>query len=543
MLLLLVVCTRWRRAGQRSACLRSAARSRCYIRLVLTFVRRHVWWFAGIAAAAVLLRLFFIWQFAVVTPDAVYYADIAKCLLEYHRYGTTQAEGWTPTLSRLPGYPVFLALTFLLGGEDNFRPAMLLQLGFDLLTCLLVADVARRIYVDPWVNGDAAEGERAWGERATKWAFLLAAFCPFLMNYVATPLTECLELFCIAAALDAALIALGLQGSGLQGRGLQASSNRGAPLLPAVGGSGSGGSGGSLRWWVLCGIASAGAILLRPDGGLILAGIGLPMVASGWRDKARRRELWTASLVLFAVALSPLVPWTIRNWRVFHVFQPLVNTHASDPGAFVPLGWERWMKTWLIDYASMEDVGFQVDGAALNPDNIPARAYNSDSEREQVRRLIGQYNRGGYQMTPELDRQFAALAAESIRLHPVRYYLLLPVARTLDMWLRPRSEMMPLDTHFWRFAEDPHDSLCALALAALNLFYVAAAAAGAWLLRRRIPGIALGLLVTYPILRSLFLATTGAAEDRYTLECLPFVFVLAAGFLSWWEERRKPHIC
>jgi hypothetical protein len=172
---------------------------------------------------------------------------------------------------------------------------------------------------------------------------------------------------------------------------------------------------------------------------------------------------------------------------------------------------------------------------------MPAK--DREAQREQVRRLIGQYNSGGYQMTPELDRQFAALAAESIRLHPVRYYLLLPAARTLDMWLRPRSEMMPLDTHFWRIAEDPHDSLCALALAALNLFYVAAALAGAWLRRRRIPGIVLALLVTYPIVRSLFLATTGAAEDRYTLECFPFIFVLAAGFLSWWEERGRSHIC
>ena len=523
---------------------------RCYIRLVLTLVRRHALWFAVVGLAAVLLRLFFIWRFAIVTDDAVYYSDIAKCLLEYHRYGTTQAEGWTPTLSRLPGYPAFLAVMFLLGGEDNFRLAMLFQLGFDLLTCLIVADVARRVFGhNPWGNNPS--GDKAWGDRAARWAFLLAAFCPFLMNYVATPLTECLELFFIAAALDCALIALGR---------MQEISIRGAPLLPSVGRSGNDGlrgvpgapsfGGPGWSWWVLCGIFAAGDTLLRPDGGLILVGIGLPVAALGWREAARRRELWTATLVLFAVALSPLVPWTIRNWRVFHVFQPLVNTHASDPGAFVPLGWERWMKTWLIDYASMEDVGFQVEGAVLDPNDIPARAYNSESQREQVCRLIGQYNAGGFQMTPELDRQFAALAEESIRLHPLRYYLLLPVARTVDMWLRPRSEMMPLGTHFWRFAEDPHDSLCALALAALNLFYVAAAVAGAWVLRpskpkeglpgvlrRRIPGLALGLLLTYPVVRTLFLATTGAAEDRYTLECFPFLFVLVAGFLSWWEHR------
>jgi hypothetical protein len=49
----------------------------------------------------------------------------------------------------------------------------------------------------------------------------------------------------------------------------------------------------------------------------------------------------------------------------------------------------------------------------------------------------------------------------------------------------------------------------------------------------------LELLLTYPIVRSLFLAATGAAEDRYTLECFPFVFVLAAGLLMWRQNRRQ----
>ena len=69
----------------------------------------------------------------------------------------------------------------------------------------------------------------------------------------------------------------------------------------------------------------------------------------------------------------------------------------------------------------------------------------------------------------------------------------------------------------------------------LNFAYVAAAVAGAWLMRRRIKYLA--LLLTYPIVRSLFLATTGMSEDRYTLECFPFVLVLAAGFLAWWKSR------
>jgi 4-amino-4-deoxy-L-arabinose transferase-like glycosyltransferase len=375
----------------------------------------------------------------------------------------------------------------LIFGQDHYFGAMVFQLIFDVLTCFLVADIARRLV----------------SERAARSAFLLAAFCPFLINYVSTPLTECLEICFIAAAIDFAAIALDTR---------------------------------ALRWWTACGAACAGAILLRPDGGLILGGIGLPMLLTMIGQPARRRELLTAAVLLGAVSLAPLVPWTIRNWRVFHVFQPLVTTHANDPGEYIPKGWERWFKTWLIDYASVEDIGFQVPGQPIDVGDIPDRAYTSQAQRALVGSLLEEYN-VQRQMTPEIDRRFGELAEENVRIHPIRYSLLLPAARMLDMWFRPRSEMLPLDTHFWEIRTDPHDALCDIALAALNLAYVAAAVAGAWVMRRRIKYLA--LLLIYPVARSLFLATTGMSEDRYTLECFPFLLVLAGGFLEWWQTRRQ----
>ncbi len=455
--------------------------------VVLTLIKKHRWWFLTTTIAAVLLRLFFVFKLPLIAGDSLVYGDIAKSLINNHMFGTERATGWEPTLMRLPGYPFFLAGTFLIFGQDHYFGAMLFQLVFDVLTCYLVADIARRVL----------------SERAARSAFLLAAFCPFLISYVATPLTECLEIFFIAAAIDCAVIALDTR---------------------------------RLRWWTLCGAACAGAILLRPDGGLILGGIGLPILLLMIRQPARRPELLTATLLLAVVSLSPLVPWAIRNWRVFHIFQPLVTTHANDPGEYVPLGWERWLKTWLIDYASVEDIGFQVPGLPIDVGDIPDRAYTSQAQRAHVHSLFDQYNED-HQMTPEIDHQFAALAAENIRIHPLRYRLLLPAARTLDMWFRPRTEMMPLDTHFWQIRTDPHDAWCGIALGLLNFAYVAAAVAGSWLMRRRIRYLA--LLLTYPVVRSLFLATTGMSEDRYTLECFPFVLVLAAGFLDWWQTRRQ----
>jgi 4-amino-4-deoxy-L-arabinose transferase-like glycosyltransferase len=466
-------------------------------------MNRHRWWFFTTTVFAVLLRLFFVFKMPVIAGDSLIYGDIAKCLLNNHMFGMERVTGWEPTLVRLPGYPFFLAFTFWIFGQDHYVGAMLFQLFFDVLTCFLVADIARRVL----------------SERAARTAFALAAFCPFLINYVATPLTECLEIFFISAALDFVIIALNATlGLSLNsGSELDAPTRESAPAHP-------------LLWWTLCGIACAGAILLRPDGGLILGCIGLPIVALIFRHRTRRRELITATLLLGVVSLAPLVPWTIRNWRVFHVFQPLVNVHATEPDEYVPAGWELWFKTWLIDYSSVEDIGFHVPDAPIDVGDIPDRAYDSLDQRILVHALIDQYNEN-YRMTPEIDHQFALLAQANIRTHPIRYSLLLPTARMLDMWFRPRSEMMPLDTHFWEIISDPHDSWCDIALAILNFAYVAAAIAGALLMRRRIKYLA--LLLTYPIVRSVFLATTGSAEDRYTLECYPFVLILAAAFLTW----------
>ncbi len=251
--------------------------------VVLTLIKRHRWWFLATTVAAVLLRLFFVFKMQVIEGDSLVYGDIAKCLINHHMYGMGKLSGCGPTLIRLPGYPFFLAFTFLIFGQDHYIGAMLFQLVFDVLTCFFVADIARRVF----------------SERAARSGFILAAFCPFLMSYVATPLTECLEIFCITAAVDCAIIALDAR---------------------------------RLRWWALCGVACAAAILLRPDGGLILGCIALPVLLYLFREPARRRELLTALLLLSFVSLSPLVPWTIRNWRVFHVFQPLVTMHATDPG-------------------------------------------------------------------------------------------------------------------------------------------------------------------------------------------------------------------
>ena len=163
---------------------------------MLTLVREHRWLFLGTTLAALGLRLFFFFQFAAITDDSHIYANLATNWLQHGVYGQTQGgqpeKQILPTDARLPGYPAFLAGIFWLFGVGNFKAVMLTQILVDLATCLIVADLARRTV----------------SERAARIAFVLAALCPFLANYAAAVLTETLEIFFTALALDCAAAAL-----------------------------------------------------------------------------------------------------------------------------------------------------------------------------------------------------------------------------------------------------------------------------------------------------------------------------------------------
>jgi hypothetical protein len=139
--------------------------------------------------------------------------------------------------------------------------------------------------------------------------------------------------------------------------------------------------------------------------------------------------------------------------------------------------------------------------------------------------VIADYNLS-QDLTPELVARFGKVAADRIRAHPVRYYVVLPLLRVADMWLRPRTEILPPDVRWWEFHDDTKQSV----IAVVNLAYVAGALLA--LVRgqaRRPSGIRwAGLLVCFLLLRSAFLGTLENPEPRYTLECYPAIIVLAS---------------
>jgi 4-amino-4-deoxy-L-arabinose transferase-like glycosyltransferase len=470
---------------------------------VLELVRKNARFFVAAGLFGLALRLVFVLHFPAVVDDSRLYADIAMNWLGHGVYGVSDSGQVVPTLSRLPGYPAFLAAIFAIFGWSNFRAVLLTQLLFDLGTCFLIADLARRMLSD----------------RSAKAAFALAALCPFLANYSGAALTETLEVFFTALALDLAICGFAT---------LRDRNDSGAPTLAT---------------WLACGLAIGACILLRPDGGILFGAVGgywlllfvrslsRPAGASG--SALRLLPMFRVGVILTIATFAPLVPWTLRNLHTMHRFQPLAPRYATESNEAVMAGFNRWVKTWIADSTSVQEIYWRVPDDAIDVTRLPNRAFDSSQQRQETEQIFAGYNQN-HEVTEELDARFAALAAARIHAAPLRYYVWLPAVRIADMWLRPRAELLPSDPRWWEFDDEVPWLIVSIVFGLINLAYVGMAAAG--LLRARAVS-GMGLLVMFLLLRSLFLGSLENPEPRYTLECYPVVIVAAAAL--WIDKTHR----
>jgi dolichyl-phosphate-mannose-protein mannosyltransferase len=435
--------------------------------------------------AGFLLRVWMFRHFFETNGDTQVYGDIAKNLLLHGRYALTVGAGQAfPTLIRLPGYPFFLAVCFKLFGVGNYSVVVWMQIAMELAGCLFLADFARRI-VPPSLKPGAFH--------ATLW---LAALCPFTAVYAANPLTECPTLFVLAVALWSAVR---------------------FQEKPAWG------------FALTFTFAVTYAAMLRPDGALAAVALAPALFVGLENDKkpACTSRFIRMVLVCVLLALAPFAAWTARNWQVFHVIQPLAPRSATDPGDPLTPGWDRWVKTWCLDFVSTYNVVWNVPGDELDIGKLPNRAFDTPEEQAETASLAAAYNNNDFNLTPEIDAGFARLAAERIALHPLRSYVWLPFGRVADMWLRPRVENLPIDLDWWVYSHHYAETRFSWFYAALNALYLILGFAGLCLRPRLWPW-----MLAYMLLRSALLLTVIPPEARYTLECFPMLFALGGVALA-----------
>ncbi|MFZ0640342.1 MAG: glycosyltransferase family 39 protein [Candidatus Acidiferrales bacterium] len=452
----------------------------------------------GAILVAFALRFYFIWRFPFYDAgDTPIYQELAHNWLTHGIYGLKILGHLSPVDMRTPGYVAFLAAIYSVFGESA-RAVMVAQAGVDILTCLVVAAIA------------AVLAPKASRPRVALAALWLAAICPFTANYTAVVLTETLATFLTALALLVLIEALRDERSG-----------------PALGAAPAG------TRWLLGGIVVGFGTLVRPEAPLILAGVGAVLVFLWWRP-ANWPKLARAAILMAVGLMLPLLPWAARNWRVLHKVQFLAPRYSELAGEFTPHGFFSWEKTWLWRFRDVFLVSWNLNGAEIQLQDLPASAFDSAVERERVANLLEQYN-DTMDMTPELDQQFAEIAWERTERHPLRTYVRVPFLRAVSMWFTPRVEMLPLSGKLWPFGywwEDSPSQYCySLGLFVMGIAYGAMALGGAWRCRGDPAAM---MLVAFIVIRTAFLTTMETPEPRYVLECFPAVFALGA---QLWAKR------
>ena len=398
-------------------------------------LRRPRYWISMFLAlvAGAGLRLWFIHAYPEVDGDPLLYGDMAKDWGQHHIYGLTTDDGLHPTLIRLPGYPFFLAACFLLFGAEHYHAVMFAQTAIDLGTCLLIAALVGRI----WSRRGAMMALWLW----------LRAFCPFTANYAATPLAESPSIFCVALGFYSLL-----------------------RLLERPG----------ICWLLAMACAMSYAAMLRPDGALLAIALCGGLVVHSLSGRGARLTVGQGlklSILAGVLSVLPFIPWTVRNYRVFHVFQPLAPRSAMDPGEFTYPGFNRWVKTWCVDLVSTSEVYWNGNSDKIEIKNLPLRAFDTPAQYEQSKQLLDDYNQTTT-LSPEIDARFEQLAEQRIHGHALRYYIALPLLRLLDMWLRPRTETLWIEMRWWDHYHHPEESNFCYFYAGLNMAYLLLSVAG-----------------------------------------------------------------
>jgi 4-amino-4-deoxy-L-arabinose transferase-like glycosyltransferase len=450
--------------------------------------------------------------------DGLIYDQTARNLVERQVYSQDSGPPYAPSLRRMPGYPLLLAGVYSIFGYDK-TAVRLVQALMDTATCAMIGMLA---YF--W------EPDKRRRQASASAALALAAFCPFTAVYTATILTETPTMFFAVAMSLAATLALR------------------ATIQRTI-----------LSWWIVSGLLAGVAVLFRPDNGLFVSAIGITLLVATLArvsdEKLNGKPILNhaartaaAAAVFSLSAFLMLLPWTIRNYRQFHVLQPLSPAHGEMLGEFLPRGYLTWVRTWIDDGRYVGAVIFSLDAAPISLASIPESAFDSAEERLKVGELFAKYNHSdasrvtvnendagptqSVKLTPEIDAGFAELAHERISRHPFRYYVWLPLRRARSLWFDTHSQYYPFQGELFPLKDlnaRTRQEIFLPLFAAATWVYTLLGIAGGWFLwqtSQRNTGVWVLLAALMIFLRLGFFAAIERPEPRYVVEVFPFLSIL-----------------
>ncbi|PYP86174.1 MAG: hypothetical protein DMF61_13760 [Blastocatellia bacterium AA13] len=536
-------------------------------------MKRYVIAAVILTGVALGFRLFLALKLANDEPnDGRMYSQIAKNVIEQHVYSIEEQPPYDSSYIRVPGYPLFLAGVYKIFGIDNNRAVRIVQAFIDTGSCWLIALLAFNWAPESW--------PRRKRIRAFSFALGLAAVCPFGAIYAATILTETWAIF--LAVLCALTAMLGFKADRLRS---------------------------SLIRWFITGLLGALLTMVRPEGGLFVAGLGCAfllvelnklslgrILARESRPALRRLSAWVVALS-FGFAIT-LMPWTIRNARVFRVFQPIAPANAAMPGQFFPYGYTAWTLTWIVDQKHVESTVWPLGVTPIKIESFPDYAFDSADERARVETLLNEYNNppssippkppvvqspaesskaneksadeksadsaeesadsadsdepddedaadapapGQPKITSEIDAQFGEIAKERVHNHPLRSHFVVPLKRAVSMWFDPHAQYYPFEGTIFPAREmdrSRHQQFWLPFFMMLTWVYTALGLAGLLVLFRNKETKYVLLIGLIAIPRIALLSLLEYPEPRYVVILFAFVAVCGGIALASMERRR-----
>jgi len=285
----------------------------------------------GILLLAVAFRAYGVWSHpAVPVGDAEDYHQLATRLVEGRGY--VNAAGM-PTAWRPPAYPVFLAGVYKIGGVSVLK-ATIVQVILGGLTVLMLTVLTAMIL--------------GWPRALI--AGVIAAVYPALVWLPRLLLSENLSLFLMLVSLSAIILYL-----------------RTSRII----------------WIVVFGVLCALNSLVRGGNLFLPLVVALGLLLLHWRN---RKQLVTPLLVMTVAFVVTLLPWTIRNYRVFHHVVPIAT---QDGLTLYGSYWPPERNSRLIWGTLPGDEDPAIRAAEQTGDEVSASTYLNQLTRQRLREKPG----------------------------------------------------------------------------------------------------------------------------------------------------------
>jgi 4-amino-4-deoxy-L-arabinose transferase-like glycosyltransferase len=408
---------------------------------------------------------------ALSTDDSRTYLAFAGSLLDGHGFSTDTAEPFRPSVERPPGYPLLVALAWLIGGR-RLGALSVLQLLMDLAVIAALWDLARRRF----------------GETAATVGAGMYAVLPFTAGVSVQFMSE-------GAATAGVVLA-----AWAQTRAVQATVTARARLA----------------WLALAGAAWGFAVLCRP---YLLPVAGAAALLAAWelRRSAGLRGAALAAVVLGGASVLTVLPWPLRNaWVSAHTGVPFVLFQPY--GSRLPYT-RMYTPEFMAWYRSLEEPLVWLDWR--KPPDAP---YLTPEEKLEVSRLWEHIAAHDGEVTPAMSEAFRRITEERYRRAPLRLYVWRPVSIALKFWMSPRLSTL-------RLAIDEQAGLTAAPRVLLGLFLalnLSVLGLGAWGVVRRGRPPDHYFLWGPPAALTLTLTVLAHRESRLVMPVFPLVVLAAA---------------